>query len=320
MLNLTSEIVNDVLFRAGEPIDTTSDFNSVALDYVNRAYRAIWIGGGEYVPGMNEPWLWLKKDPPGVLVLQPAITAGSVAVTQGSSTITFSPPPAVSVAGTFLHVTGFADVFRILTHTAGNANATIDVPYTGTSAGAASYTDMFLEYALAADLLRLVSPMRVQADGVPEIEGCELSALDRDFPLVSINSGTPDRFALVTETKIRFNRYGGIIPTQQTRIEYDYLQKPADLTGIGSDAPLVPLEFRQVIADLALFELYTIKSDSRADSTGTQGRAGLKSMQAYNRNKQQQTGRSAGKLVTRPALSNRNARIIRTASGFIIGL
>src|SRR5258708_12240753 len=81
VLKFTSEIVDDVLFRCGEPTDGTSDFDVTALNYVNRAYRAIWVGGGELVKDMNEPWLWLKKDPPGVLVLNPVIKPASFTLT-----------------------------------------------------------------------------------------------------------------------------------------------------------------------------------------------------------------------------------------------
>jgi len=135
-LKFTSEIIDDVLFRAGEPTDGTSDFDTAALDYVNRAYRAIWVGGGEFVKDMQERWLWLKKDPPGTLVLNPVITLGSVVVTQGLNTVTFSSPPAVSVAGRLFKADAHTDIFRVITHTAGSASATLDAVYTGTSGSA----------------------------------------------------------------------------------------------------------------------------------------------------------------------------------------
>ena len=315
MLQFTSEIINDVLFRAGESTDGSSDYASAALDYVNRGYRAIWLGGGEFVPGLNEPWLWLKKDPPGVIILQPPVNAGSLAVTQNSASITFSSAPAASQAGNFLQVTGFSDIFRILTHNAGSTAATIDGPWTGTTAAAAAYNVYQLGYSLAADVLRLIAPMRVQADTKAEIEGCDLNSLDRDFPLTTLQSGTPTRYAMVTEAKVRFNRY--VIAL--TRVEYDYLQKPADLTNSPTEQPLVPLEFRQVLADIALYFLYLDKSDQRADSTLSQAKAGLASMAMYNRHRVADLGRETGKLITRPTQELRRERVPRTSSGFIIG-
>lgn len=306
MLKFTSEIVDDVLFRCGEPTDGSSDFDQAALDYVNRAYRAIWTGGGEYVKDMNEPWLWLKKDPPGVLVLNPVITAGSVTATQGSATITFSAPPVASVAGRFFKANEQSDIFRVLTHTAGAANATIDSVYTGTGGTGLSYKLMQLEYTLAADVLRVISPMRVQSTSLIqststyEIEGCDLNALDRDYPLAYIVGGTPDRFSPVTEQKVRFNRYGGLDSTTFVRVEYDYLMKPADLTNSPAEEPLVPLEFRQVLADLALFIMFTTKSDARAETIGPQAKAGVAAMGNYNRNRIAKMGRSTAHITPRP--------------------
>lgn len=298
-LKFTSEIIDDVLFRAGEPTDGTSDFDTAALDYVNRAYRAIWVGGGEFVKDMQERWLWLKKDPPGTLVLNPVIIAGAVTVTQGSNAVTFTSAPAASVAGRLFKVDSHTDVFRIATHTAASASATLDSVYTGISGSGFTFRLMQVEYSLAADVLRLVSPMRVQSDSLVEIEGCELEALDRDFPLTFLESGTPDRFAQVTETKIRFNRCGPESSTEFIRVEYDYLQRPADLTNSASEEPLVPYEFRQVLADCALFLLYSAKSDARAEAVGSQAKAGLAAMGNYNRTRVAKQGRSAGKIQPR---------------------
>lgn len=319
MLKFTSEIVDDVLFRCSEPTDGTSDFDTIALDYVNRAYRAIWVGGGELVKDINEPWLWLKKDPPGVLVLNPVIDTGSVTVTQGVATITFSSPPAASVAGRFFKVDNHTDIFRILTHTGGNASATLDTTYTGISGSGLTYRAMQLEYPLAADVLRVIAPMRIQAESRREIEGCDLNSLDRDFPLSTLDGGAPDRFAMVTEGKVRFNRFGGISSTEFIRVEYEYLQKPADLTNSVSEEPLVPLEFRQVLADYAVFMLYKAKSDARADSAGAQAKASLSAMASYNRNRVAKLGRSTGLVIPR-LTARRNVNIVpRTTSGFIIG-
>lgn len=326
MLKFTSEIVDDVLFRAGEPTDGTSDFDSAALDYVNRAYRAIWVGGGEFVEGMNEPWLWLKKDPPGTLRLSPAYTTGSVTVTANSTSITFSAAPADSQAGRFFKVDTFADVFRIVSHTGGAAGATLDAAYTGPSGSGLAFRSMPLEYNLASDVLRLVSPMRIYADNLNEIEGCDLGALERDFPLSRLSIGAPDRFAMVTEasatgglSKIRVNRLLSLDSTVFARVEYDYLQKPADLTNNPTEEPLVPLEFRQVLADCALYMMYSAKSDARADSVGARARAGLRAMLTYNRTKVAQTGRSTGRIITRPLSNSRFDRALRSTSGFILG-
>lgn len=318
-LQYSSEIIDWALFKAGEPTDGTSDFQDDTLRGLNRAYRAIWMGGGEFVKDMNEPWLWLKKDPPGTLILKPIKNSGTVNVANNSATATLSAVVAEDLDGWFLKVAGCPDVFRVSAHTAGSATLTLDSVYTGTDNTTASYTLMKLEYDLAADCLRVIAPMRCQSDNRAEIEGIDLPALDRDYPLLDIETGTPERFALVTETKVRFNRAGGTTSTDLRRVEYDYLRKPDDLTDSASEEPAVPLQHRQVLADATLFYLLQSKSDQRVEQVGLQVNAGLKAMSADNRARTAQMGHGFAQL--RPRLGNtlRFTRVPRTSSGLVIG-
>lgn len=317
-LQFSSELINDILFRANEPTDGTSDFEDEALKLLNRAYRAVWMGGGEFVKDMNEPWLWLKKDPPGVLTLNP-IVSGTASVTNNSTSVTLSATVTPSLAGRFFRIGGHPDVFRISAHTSGTAAVTLDSVYTGTTDAAGSYEALQLSYDLAADVLRLVSPMRVQAGGKAEITGRDLTALEREYPLADVEGGVPDCFALETEGRIRFNRAGGIESTSLIRVEYDYLRKPDDLTDSDVEEPLVPLQHRQILADIAMFYLYTERGDDRADLMGTQVNAGLRAMQRDNRARLQQISREFGRIYPRGGHTRWTNRVLRTESGFIIG-
>lgn len=309
-LQFTSDIVNDVLFRAGEPTDGTSDFEAQALQYINRAYRAVWMGGGEFVPGMTEPWLWLKKDPPGVFVLQPSIDDGTIAVTNNSASVTFSVAPSVSLAGRFLQVEG-GPVFRILSHTALSTSATLDSVYTEETNSAAQYAAMKLEYDLPADCLRVIAPMRGYTDSRHEVIGTDLLSMDREFPLHEIRGGAPTRFSLVTESKVRFNTYGGSAAEELIRLEFDYHAKPSDLTDSPSEEPLIPLQYRQILADLALFLMWTVKNDDRAVDVGAQGIAGLKAMQSDNRSRLNQSGGRVGHIYPRATAGTLGRRVLR---------
>lgn len=308
-LRYTSDIINDALFRAGEPTDGTSDYEASALDYVNRAYRALWTGGGEIAPDINEAWLWLKKDPPGVLNLEPVISVGTVTVTNGVATITFSTGPTPSTVGWFLRVDGHSDVFRISVHTGGSTSATLDSIYTGPS-GTFTFDLMKLEYSLAADIHRIIAPMRVQAAGSGEIEGTDLKSMEANSPLKTIGGGVPDRFALVTETKVRFNSAGLLDPGDYIRVEYDYLAVPSDLTDSPAEEPLVPLHYRQVLADYALFMLAIAKNDDRAGGWLKQAQAGIISMASDNRSRTIQSSHAVGRIYPRGRRYPNSARVL----------
>lgn len=318
-LKFTSEILDDIQFRAGEPTTSDSDFYDQALKQLNRAYRIIWMGGGELVPEMNEPWLWLKKDPPGTVILQPVYTTGTVSVTNNDTSVTFSGVINTDLDGWFLKINDHPDVFRIASHTSGSASATLDSVYTGPTDTAESFTLMKLEYELASDFLRVIAPMRVQAEGRSEIDGIDLSSLDFNYPLTYVAAGVPEAFSLVTESKVRFSHAGGTDSTQLIRVEYDYLRRPDDLTDSGSEEPAIPLHYRHILSDVGLYLLFEDKGDLRAEAVGLQARAGLKAMAADNRARLQQMSRTFGKIITRPGRTSRFQRVLRTASGLIVG-
>lgn len=315
----SSDLVNDILFRAGETTDGTSNFEAIALQYLNRAYQSMWMGGGEFLDGNNQNWWWLRKDPPGTLILQPSITTGTVSVTNNSASITFSSAPAASVAGYFFRVDGQEDVFRISTHTGGSGSATLDSVYTGTTATAATFRLMKTEYTLATDALRIIAPMRVRLAHTGSIEGTDSAAMDKSFPIHLLESGVPTLFAHIGETKIRFNRYGMTSSTNLIRVEYDYLYKPADLTDSGSEEPVVPLQYRHLLSDMAVAMLFIDKNDDRATLAVAAAKAGLQAMLNENKKRWLAQSRRFGRIRARQEQLENTQRPLRTETGFIIG-
>lgn len=315
----SADLVDDILFRAGEQTDGTSNFEAVALQYLNRAYRALWMGGGEFMDGNNQNWWWLRKDPPGTLTLTPSISTGSVSVTNNSTSITFSSAPAASVAGYFFRVTGQEDVFRISTHTGGSASATLDSVYTGTTAAAASYKLMLMEYSLASDVLRVIAPMRVRLAHGGFISGVDIISMEQNWPLHLAESGVPSEFAHIGERKVRFNRFGSDTANDLFRVEYDYLYKPADLTNSGSEEPVVPLQYRHILCDMALTMLFIDKNDDRATVVVAAAKAGIMAMINENKKRWTSQSRRFGRIRARQEQLENVRMPLRTESGFIIG-
>ena len=139
MANYTysADLINSALFLAGESTDGLSDFQDRALELLNRSYRAIWMGGTEIDPTLNEEWWWLRKSTPGVITLLPR-EEHTASVTNNSASITFSATIADSKVGWHFRAEDTADVFRISTHVAGTAAATLDSVFTGTTNAAVS--------------------------------------------------------------------------------------------------------------------------------------------------------------------------------------
>jgi hypothetical protein len=298
-LQFTADLITDVLFRAGEPTDGTSQYQATVLSYLNRAYLGIAAGGGELVPGMREEWRWLKKDPPGVLFVFPLLAPGvhnspaTVTATFNSTALTFSGiigENVVPIQGWFIKIGDNPDFYRIATHTINTNTATLDSPW-DFNTGPYSYITGALEYALASDVMRLLSPMRCfrknTNDDPYKILEVDLERLESEWPLAMVQPGMPDVYARVTEQKIRFNRYADGLTTglynQFFRIEYDYIRRPTLLTSPGtSEEPLVPWEWRRVLSDWALLWLLVDKNDDRAEGVGAAAKSGLEAMAHEN--------------------------------------
>lgn len=317
----TTDILADILFRAGEQTDGSSDFNAVALRYLNRAYTSLLMGGGEIDPDCNEDWWWSRKHPPGVLNLSASYNTGTISVTNNSSTVTLSSPPIYSVEGYFLQVEGHPDIFRVVTHIATTPTVVLDSVYTGPTGTLLTYKLFKTEYDLASDVVRVISPMRIHQGRVNEVDGVELSSLERDYPLTLIESGPPSQFAFVTESKIRFNRYGPAPDSSPNliRLEYDYVYRPADLTGGASEEPIVPRQYRRLLADIALTFLFVDKNDDRAVMVSGLAKKGMQAMVKEQRSRMINYSRSLGAITPRPAQSSRFMRPLRTENGTIIG-
>ncbi len=324
----TSDILADALFRAGEPTDGTSDYAAEVLTYLNNVYYQVCRGGSELSPSIYEDWAWLRKPLPGTLILKPAINAGTVTVTQNSTGITFTSGPAPDVDNYFFKVSTHPDVFRIAAHTAGSTSATLDSVYTGPTVSGAGYTLYILEYNLASDVMRIVAPMRTRVAVAGEwceykIHRSDPDTMDDSYPPGQIIAGVPDLFAEVGETtqgtrRIRFNRYISPSLTNYVRVEYEYLVRPTTLTSPGtSEEPVLPLEWRHVLADFVLAYLFGAKDDSRAPAAAQAAQAGLLGMAKENRYQMATASKHYFRLYPRMERWSRGP--LRTESGLILG-
>ena len=319
-LQFSADILDDILFRAGEPTDGTSDFDADALRALNRAYQALWMGGSELDPTINEDWWWLLADPPLTLTLEPLIDGGTVSVTNNNTSATFSttPSPLIDsdVTNWFLKIDGHPDVFRV--KSISSATATLDSVYTGKTDTAAGYRLMKLEYALNSNVLRITGPMRTFAESRDRIDGIALLELEERYPLRLVSSGVPRNFAHITETKVRMSHYGLTSSTGLIRVEYHFLEKPTLLPDNTSEQPVIPWQYRKNLADWALWFLQANKNDSKAASTFALAKSGLAAMAVEHRHRMATQGNNMGKIIPRQDQEHRALNVIRTESGLIL--
>lgn len=332
MANYTTaaDLVDAILFACGEPTGGTSDYNERALELLNRAHRELCLGGGPFAPEITETWWWFRKSAPGVLTLEPAITTLTANVANNSSAVTLSAIVNKDLDSWFFKVEGHPDVFRVSDHASGSAALTLDSVYTGGDNTAAACKLMKLEYALASDCLAPVGPLRVYRDDRREIDGSDMDALDRDYPLADVQAGVPYVFAVKHQNSgtsddglltIRLSHYGGdgSDATDFIRADYEYLRRPADLTDSASSIPLPPVEYRSILADMGVAYLLAEKDDTKSPQYANAAAEGIRAMARDRRQVLAMSSRNMGKINPRIGDLPRNMMPLRTSSGAIIG-
>lgn len=133
-----------------------------------------------------------------------------------------------------------------------------------------------------------------------KIFGIDFGTMIKQFPLTHLTEGTPDKFAELDlrengVSKVRFNRF----PSQETRVEIEYIPVPQDLKDNTSSVPKVPRAFRPYLVHAAAYFLMLDKSDNRAQTEFQLAQAKLNGMIRANRSTLKQTSNNFARLIPR---------------------
>ena len=302
----TNDLIEDVLWRAFEQTDGSSQYAPAALRYLNRAYRSLWMGGGEFMPGMPTNWWWMRAQ--GQIILEPPYTTGTVTVTNGSDVASLSDAPSYSLQGYHLLVSSATAVYIITDHAASDVGLVLDSVFVGEDASL-EFVAAKIDYDLPAACVKIIDPMTAHNDPGAEVYEVDMAEMWKQFPPILLAQATPSRYAPIDENSIRFNSYMDVT----TRLDYFYLAQPTDLTTDPTSAPLLPLNYRHILADMACFFVLSDKEDQRAVGIGTQAKAGISAMMAENRKRWGDAGAGVtGQIFPR---MSRNSVWARTTSG-----
>ncbi len=320
MANYTTvaDLKADALWRAGEPTDGSSDYETAVMAYMNAVQLGLLLGG-PFGPsdekGIELPivdWYWARKHPPGVFNTEAEITTGTVSVTKGSTTLTFSSAPAASVAGWRIRINSLAPVPRVSAHTAGQTTATLDAAWTEDSQSAVTYKLFKIEYTLATDFLRFVGRPLIP-DYPYKIEVIDQDALETQYPITTIAAGTPSTAALIQPQTLRLNKW----TEDPLRVEYNYIVLPTDLAADGT--PVLPRHHRRILSVGAAALVCFDKSDDKAAALLRELNAILRSMLQEHAHHMRRMARAFGQFKTRQEQLTYSDGPLRTESGLVIG-
>lgn len=312
------DLKREVLQAGGEAL-SGSKWDTRVMGFINRSYRSLCAGVSEFLPERIEKWWWLRDS--AILTILPVIELGTVSVVEGSASITFTNGPALDVDGYRFKVDTHPDWFKIAAHTAAGTSATLDSVYTGPTDTAALFKLMKVEYALDSAVDDVIAPMLGYRNN-HRIEGLSPERMDDLWPPSSLQAGAPTHFALEGKQLVRFNR-GGRDDGTSMRIEYRYRPVVTDLTDSSGSIPLVPEEYRAVIADMATAQILREKNDSRDQSYAVSAQQMLLAMVRKNRSVIPQMGDYMGHVFPRQGgkygIPGHDGGPLRTESGLIIG-
>lgn len=324
MANLThtQDVKQAVLKHAGELVNGNSPYEALVIEYINRVYQEILAGGNTFLPNFGESWPWAKAQNSSVLQLDPPYDTGTVTLTKGSTSGTFSSAPAATMAGRFLKIDERPEIFRISAHTAAATAFTLDAAYTDDSGAGLSFNAHKLDYTLTASIQRLIEPMRTYRsqtdaeDSTGKIYGIGLETLSSKFPMRDLTTGVPANFAVAGEVdgtlRVRFSHS----VSTETRVEYDFIAIPSDLTDSTSSIPLLPREDRMVLVYGATYFLMLDKNDNRAQAYLQLAQSKLQAMVAALQKETRESGKNFGRMLPRQE-EMPNTRL-KTSSGLII--
>src|SRR5574341_429087 len=195
-----AQILDAVLSHAGDDIVGSADFET-------EAKRAIQHG---YIRVLESfPWLFNRKDPPAVLNTVAEITTGSVTLTTGSTSGTFSAAPAISVQERKIYTDTDGVVCRIAAHIAGQTAFTLDAIYVGDGGSGLSYHVFQDEYDLATDFLIPVNTTRFLRDchGRYDMDLIHPNRLETLYPSPVTGSVKARYCAIIREKTLRVAPY-----------------------------------------------------------------------------------------------------------------
>lgn len=261
LLLLVQQRLGDQVVTETEP-KADGDFYLRAQQEINQAYREI--------AGLR-PWRWAQVRRQFV---SEAEHIGTVASVSGSI-ITLEDAPADSKTGFKFMFDREAVPHRIELHNAGEETLALQTPYAGDETSG-PYTIFQDEITVADDVLAHLTVKELHTGD--ELRACPEAELDYLRPRNTLGHDFAWRYAQLTPSVIRISPW-----TIQARLfEARYNVVPDALTFDGvaeTDTPLLPVQYRVMLAHRALEVLYPDKRDARVTIAQQQTQDLLKQME-----------------------------------------
>lgn len=239
------------------------------LDYTDQVQGPLikrWINTAQKHIYSQAPWEFLRASTPLVVQTVTDITTGTVATTAGSTTITFSSAPTVSVAGRYIQTSSSLDWYNITAHTASSTTATIEIAAI-TTASAATYTVRKFYYSTSALVDRVlqinnsISPFTLKERSKEYFDSKYIYQTQSGLPLVYMMCG------LDSSNIWQFKLWPS--PSTVQNLYVNYLFVGVDMSADADVSPIPEKWHRTALVEGACWQGYRYKDDSRSGEAKT---------------------------------------------------
>ena len=261
-LTTFEDILNAVLEELKIPDSDTTEVNRLKRD-INMCYV------NQVAPAKRWTWLtgFVSKNVPV------AYADGTVSVTPGSATITFSVAPATSKTGFLFAVDQFSEIYTISAHTANSTTATLSAIYNGALGSG-------LKFKIWTDVVGLPTDCRETIEVYHDYHGEPMKPLGlqdmrRKIALSPRHDGRPTYYSTYDyfdpsssdaeseSDRYRLMRIYPSVSTLPTTLHIDYVKEVNPLE-LDDDEPLMPIEDRIVLVYGALARAWKRHADPQS--------------------------------------------------------
>lgn len=221
-----------------------------------------WLNNAQAIVLRGFEWPFLRAPNPLVIQTTTDITTGTVATVSGSTTITFSSAPTVSVANRFIQFSDSKDWYRITSHTAASTSATLEIGALNTDA-VATYIVRKVFYSTGSGVDRII---QIVQDVLP-YQLIETSPeYFQSFNPGFLSSGTPRIYCMAGVDSSGYPQFRlWPNPDAGINLSITYLSTPTDLAADAETSVIPDKWAKDVLTEGATQFGYKFLDDSRYD-------------------------------------------------------
>lgn len=222
-----------------------------------------WLNNSQQAILRAFEWPFLRSPTPLVIQTATDITTGTVATVAGSTTITFSSAPAISVANRYIQTSSSQDWYRITAHTAATTTATLEIGAI-TAATAATYTVRKFYYGTSTNVDRIIQifqdvlPYQLTETTVEYFQSINAGFLGSGPPRIYCMAGIDSSAGAGTP---QFRLWPN--PDTVINLRIDYLTVATDMVS-DSDISVIPAKWHTtVLVEGAKAQAFNFLDDAR---------------------------------------------------------